>query len=77
MYNERMLQIDNGLFSPMVFAVNGIMGLEGNAIFSRITESILIKNGIPKSVTTNFLLTKISFSVNMSEKRVKALLFFI
>ena len=43
MYNERMLYIENGLFSPMVFAVNGAMGLECRAVFSRNVELISVK----------------------------------
>ena len=45
----------------MVFAVNGAMGVECNAVFNRIAELISIKKDIPKSVVTNFIRTKISF----------------
>lgn len=63
MYKERMLKIDKGSISPMMFVVNGVMGLECDTVFSRIAESISMKNGIPKSVVTNSLHTKISFSL--------------
>ena len=57
-----MSEIDNGLLSSMLFAVNCVMVLECNTVFSRIAESISIKNDIPKSEVINFLCTKISFS---------------
>ena len=63
MYKERMLKIDKGSISPMMFVVNGVMGLECDTVFSRIAEPISMKNGIPKSVVTNSLHTKISFSL--------------
>ena len=34
-----------------------------NTVFSRIAESISMKNDIPKSVVTNFSYTKISYSL--------------
>ena len=62
-YKECMLQIETGSISLMVFVVNGVMGLECNTVFSRIAESISMKNDIPKSVVTNFSYTKISYSL--------------
>lgn len=40
--------------SPMVYALNGGMGLEYNAEFSGIAELISIKKNISKSVATKF-----------------------
>lgn len=60
-YNKPILKIENGLFSTMVFAVNDVMELACNVVFSRIAALILIKKDIPKSVTINFKYTKISF----------------
>ena len=28
-YNERILQIDHGTFTPLVFSINGSMGING------------------------------------------------
>ena len=52
MHNERVLQIENGLFSPILFAVNSTKGSRCNAVFSRIVELFLINKYISKLVAT-------------------------
>ena len=43
MHNERVLQIENGSFSPILFAVTGTKGSRCNVVFSRIVELFLKK----------------------------------
>lgn len=40
MYNKHLLQLENESFSLVVFTLNSVMRLEGNAVFSRIAELI-------------------------------------
>ena len=44
MHNERVLQIENGPFSPILFAVTGTKGSRCNAVFSRIVELFFKKS---------------------------------
>ena len=46
-YNERILQVENGSFTPLVFSVNGGMGKEANKCYSRIAEKLAKKRYEP------------------------------
>ena len=61
-YNERILQVENGSFTPLVFSVNGGMGKEANKCYSRIAEKLAEKRDEPYSVMMSWVRRKISFS---------------
>ena len=42
-YNERILQVENESFTPLVFSVNGGMGKEANKCYSVIAEKLAKK----------------------------------
>ena len=42
-YNERILEVEHGSFTPLVTAALGDMGREGNKFYSRLSESIAEK----------------------------------
>ena len=53
-YNERVLQVEHGSFSPLVFNVNGGMGNECRAFYSRLADLLALKS---------WLKTKINFAL--------------
>ena len=42
-YNERILQIDHGTFTPVRFSINDIMGRECQTFYSRLEQMIAEK----------------------------------
>ena len=62
-YNERVLNIENASFSPLVFNVNGGMARECKKFYSRLTEMIAEKRNISLSIATAFIRIKLSFSL--------------
>ena len=68
-YNERVLQVENGTFTPLVFASNGAMSRECQAFYKRISEIVAEKRKIDISVATSVIRTKISFSLVRSMLR--------
>ena len=65
-YNERILQVENGSFTPLVFSVNGGMGKEANKCYSRIAEKLAEKRDEPYSVMMSWIRRKIFFSMMKS-----------
>ena len=65
-YNERILQVENGSFTPLVFSVNGGMGKEANKCYSRIAEKLAEKRDEPYLVMMSWIRRKISFSMMKS-----------
>ena len=68
-YNERVLQVENGSFTPLVFATNGAMSRECQAFYKRMAEMVAEKRHINISVATNVIRTKISFTLVRSMLR--------
>ena len=63
-YNERILQVEQGNFSPLVFTINGSMGTECRAFYSRLAELISIKRKLTnKSMVSSWLRTKVNFAL--------------
>ena len=49
MYNQRVTDIEQGTFTPLIFTTTGGMGEECKKYHSRLAELIAIKNGLDKS----------------------------
>ena len=49
-YNERVLNIENGSFTPLVFNINSGMARECKKFFSRLTEMVAEKRNVHVSV---------------------------
>ena len=62
-YNERVLEIEHGTFTPLVFSIYGSMGRECKKFYSRLADLIAEKRDIAKSVAVNWIRTKISFAL--------------
>ena len=68
-YNERVLEVENGTFTPLVFSTNGAMGREGITFYKRLGEMYTEKKKLPVSATTTAIRTKVSFSLLRSTIR--------
>ena len=63
-YNERVLQVENGTFTSLVFSTHGGIGRECKKFYQRLTEMIAEKRDIPTSVATKYIRTRMSFTVS-------------
>ena len=62
-YNERVLQVENGSFTPLVFSTHGGMGRECKKFYQRLAELIAAKRNITVSMATTYVRTRICFSL--------------
>ena len=62
-YNDRVLQVEKGSFSPLIFSTTGGMGPECTKFHKRVAELISAKRGELYSDVMNHIRTKIRFSV--------------
>ena len=60
-YNERILQIEKGTFTPLVFGVTGGVARECSIFISKLAEKISTKQKCQKSEIVNGIRRKISF----------------
>jgi hypothetical protein len=62
-YNERILQVEHGSFTPLVMSATGGMGRECHKFYSRLSEIIAEKRGQNYSIIASWIRRKISFSL--------------
>ena len=62
-YNERIMEIEHGSFSPLVFSTAGGMGPTAKVVYKRIASMIADKQNKPYSKTMNWLRCKLTFSL--------------
>jgi len=62
-YGDWVLNIENGIFTPLVFAANGGMARECKHFYKRLTEMISEKRNIPYAAATGLVRTRLSFSL--------------
>lgn len=62
-YNERIINVEHGTFTPLVFSCFGGMGVEAKRFYNRLSEKIAEKRNDPISVATNWVRTRLSFSL--------------
>ena len=46
-YNNRIMNVDNGSFTPLVFSIHGSMGRECKTFYARLAELISEKRKTP------------------------------
>ena len=63
MYNERVIQVEKGSFTPIVMSTFGGMGVEAKKYHKRIATLISEKRGERYSDVVNFLRTRMRFSI--------------
>ena len=65
--NERVLQVDYGTFTPLVFSVyRGMVGRECNTSYSRLSQLISDKRNLLKSIAMNWIRTKVFSTLRKS-----------
>jgi len=62
-YSERVLQVENGSFTPLVFSVHGGMGAECRHFFKRLCSLIADKRGEHPSTVASWVRTRTSFAL--------------
>ena len=62
-YNERVLQIEHGTFTPLVFSTFGGVGYEGDRFLKKLNEKLAEKLNEEISVISNFTRTKYSYAL--------------
>ena len=63
MYNQRATDIEQGIFTPLIFTTTGGVGEECEKYHSRLAELIATKKGERYSQTIAWIRAKISFSI--------------
>ena len=62
-YAKRVIEVEHGSFTPLVFSCFGGMSRECGAFFKHLAEKLAEKRNITTSEATCFLRTKLSFSL--------------
>ena len=62
-YNDRILQIEHGTFTPLRFSINGIIGRECQNFYSRLEQMIAEKRDLSQSISSNYIRTKVCFGL--------------
>ena len=62
-YNTRIMEVDQGSFTPLVFTVAGGIGGEVRAFYLRLATLLSLKNGIEKSKVTSWIRSKVNFAL--------------
>ena len=62
-YNERVLQLENGTFTPLIFSATGGMGNECRKFYKKLSEEIAEKRDENLSVVSSYIRTRISFAL--------------
>ena len=60
-YNERMLEVEHGSFTPIVMSAYGGIGKEGNKFYNRLAELLAEKKNQQLSVVTSWIRRKLIF----------------
>ena len=63
MYEERIQNVDQGSFTPLVFTTSGGMGPRAKAFYARLAEVMAEKKQQPKSSVVAWLRCRLSFSL--------------
>ena len=63
LYNERVLKVDHGTFTPLEFSIYGSMRRECNTFYSLLSQLISSKRNLSKSITVNWIRTKVCFAL--------------
>ena len=62
-YNERILNVEHGTFTPLILSCFGGMGTEAKRFFNRLGVKVTEKRNEEISCTISLLRTKLSFSL--------------
>ena len=62
-YNQRVLQIEHGSFTPLVFSIYGGMSPECSRFYSRLSLLLSEKRNEQQSLTTSWVRCRVNFSL--------------
>ena len=62
-YNNRILEVDMGTFTPLIFSCMGGMSRETHRFYNRLAELISEKRKVEKSEVSCWIKTKLNFSL--------------
>ena len=62
-YNARVLQIEKGSFTPLVFATTGGMGREAQSLIKKIAERMEMTSGQKYAVCMGFMRKRLRFEL--------------
>ena len=65
-YNQRIIEVEHGSFTPLVFSCTGGMARECSLFYDRLAEGIAKKQGIDKSKAVSWIRAKLSFILQRS-----------
>ena len=65
-YNQRVIQLEHGTFSPLVFTPYGGLGREAENVVKILSAKLAEKRDIPYSTVVNWLRSKLSFALTRS-----------
>ena len=63
LYNERIMQVEHGSFTPLVKSATGGMGQESTKFYSRLSDMISKKRSMNYSIVATWIRRKIIFSL--------------
>ena len=66
-YNERVINVEHGSFTPIVLSAYGGAGRETERFFALLIRKIAEKRDVPISVVANYVRTKLSFVLVRSQ----------
>ena len=66
-YNNRIIQVEKGTFTPVVLSSLGGLGVESGRFVSKLVELVSHKKNLERSVVANYIRTKISFELIRSQ----------
>ena len=62
-YNQRVLEVENGVFTPLIFSTSGGMGRESTVFYKRLADYLSRKRDLPYSVTMGWLRCCLNFDL--------------
>ena len=62
-YGARVLEIEHGTFTPLVFSCFGGMATECRRFYDRLSEKLSEKRGIETTIAKSWIRTKLNFSL--------------
>ena len=62
-YNQRVLEVEDGVFTPLVFSTSGGMGKESTVFYKRLADSLSRKRDKTYSVTMGWLRCCLNFAL--------------
>ena len=62
-YNQRVLEVENGVFTPLISSTSGGMGRESTVFYKRLADYLSRKRDLPYSVTMGWLWCCLNFAL--------------